>query len=165
MRRWIITWITLGCLTLGAGCVVSPTNGSWINPRGSLSLSGYASEGGEIIQVNAMDYRSGSWREIARFTASTTPYTLNGDTLYDWSGSVVFSSLPDWRDFWEGSGYRHALLHVRELGNGNVLTTFDAGGIDCVVGKLSQGTDWLTAGYECRSVDSPNLNLYWNDVQ
>ena len=166
MSRWTITWITLGLLTFGAGCVTSPTDGSSYLPWQPLSLSGYARGSGEGIQVQAMDYCAGSWRPIATFTASTAPTTFGGDTLYAWSGSVTFTWIPQWDCLWQGTGgfFKYAELRVREVGTGNVLTTFDSQGVSCVVDLMSQGTGWLNAGYQCRGASSPLIHLSWNQI-
>jgi hypothetical protein len=112
-----------------------------------------------------MDYCARSLRQIATFTAGTTPTTFNGDTLYAWSGSLVFTTLPAWSCYWEPVAPRHAELRVQELSSGNMLTSFAAGGLGCVIDKLTAGTGWLDAGQQCRSGNSPSINLYWNNVR
>ncbi len=166
MSRWISSWIVWGCLIAGAGCVTGPTDGAAHQPSSPLAFSGYASKPGETIVVHAMDYCSRSLQRIATFTAGTTPTTFNGDTLYAWSGSLVFTALPAWSCYWDpGVAPRHAELRVQELSTGNMLTSFEAGGLNCVIDKLSAGTGWLAAGEHCASVNSPSINLYWNDVR
>ncbi|MEO0604964.1 MAG: hypothetical protein AAF211_26265 [Myxococcota bacterium] len=39
------------------------------------------------------------------------------------------------------------------------LTTFDDGGFDCTIDKMSTGTAWFMAGSMCASFESPILTL------
>lgn len=160
------------CFSLLASCVVSPTDQQRIKPWDPISMSGYTSLAGSTVRVQAKNQRTGAWDQIASFTATTTPTTIAGDTLYAWSGSLTFTQInaPDpWRCYFAIPGTNpcqvpepaaDAQLRVLQS-DGTVLTTFDDTGISCVFDKLSLGSSWLSAGYECRDNNSPVLKLRW----
>ena len=164
--------LTVLWLALAASCVVSPTDQQRIKPSDPLALSGYASIAGTTLRVQAKNQRTGAWDVVATFTATTTPTTIAGDTLYAWNGSLIFTQVntaDPWRCYFSIPGSNPcqvpepaANAQIRVLqGDGSVLTTFDDGGLTCVIGKLNEGKTWLTAGYECRDNNSPVINLRW----
>lgn len=155
-----------------AACVVAPTDWDRIAPHEPIALSGYASLAGTTVRVQAKNQRTGAWDVVASFVASSTPTTLGGDTLYGWSGSLLFTQVntaDPWRCYFSIPGSNpcqvplpaaDAQLRVLQ-GDGTALTTFDEAGLDCVVDKLSEGKGWLVSGYECRDANSPVINLRW----
>jgi hypothetical protein len=151
------------------GCVVTPTDGQNVSPFSPISFNGFAQRAGATLRVESYNKRFARWDTVATFTASTSATTISGDTLYRWSGSLQFSTLPQWECYWStrGSstcsippGSASAQLRVQEVGAGT-LTTFDSEGVSCVGAKLDAGKSWLVAGYECRDDTSPIIALSW----
>lgn len=71
--------------SLGVGasaCVVAPTDWDRIQPSEPIAMTGYASLAGTAVRVQAKNQRTGAWDVVATYTASSTPTTINGDTLY-----------------------------------------------------------------------------------
>lgn len=161
--------------SLGVGasaCVVAPTDWDRIQPSEPIAMTGYASLAGTAVRVQAKNQRTGAWDVVATYTASSTPTTINGDTLYGWSGSLTFTQVNNadpWRCYFAIPGSNpcqvplpaaDAQLRVLQ-GDGSALTTFDEDGLDCVIDKVGQGEGWLAAGYACRDANSPVINLRW----
>lgn len=172
MRKpWILPSLLL-LLTLASACVVSPTDWQRITPSQPMSLTGFASQPGMAVRLQAKNQRTGAWDVIATYTSSTTPTTINSDTLYYWSGSLTFTqanSVDDWRCYFAIPGTSPcqvpepaATAQIRLVQqDGFSLTSFAEGGLDCVITKLDAGTAWTVAGYECRDDNSPVINLRW----
>lgn len=159
-------------LVLMASCVVNLTDQTRITPSQPLPFNGYSSVAGGVVRVQAKNHRTGAWDTIAAFTATTTPTTIAGDTLYAWSGSVTFTQangVDDWRCYFAIPATNPCQVplpaadaQVRVVqSDGTTLTTFDSGGLSCVLTKLNEGKGWLVAGHECRDNDSPVINLRW----
>ena len=157
-----------------AACVVTPYNHEYTSPFDPISFEGFAQEPGAELQVQAFNKLSETWLTIATATASTTPTTITGESLYGWQTSVRFEDLPDWECFWGHDspsipslacsippGSANARVRVWE-DSGHYLVTFDEDGIDCVMDKMvTEGHTWMQAGWECRSGDSPVISLFW----
>ncbi len=170
-QRRIAKGLCLSLALVASACVQAPENDQWVTPW-EVDFVGYAENQGALIEVQALDKHTGGWVTIATTNASDSPSSFDSGVtqMFRWSVVDLDTTAPPqciWGDgAWVNcpisAGSAQAQFRVREVGSSTgTLTTFDAGGISCVVNELVAGTDWVTAGFSCRSTDTPIITLNW----
>lgn len=152
-------------LALGA-CVTAPHNDQWVDPA-DVDFAGYAEYAGADIEVQALDKQTGEWVTIDTSSAGTFPIPYGGEELYRWFATgtdTTSSGHCVWGDPAQAScpispGAAEAQFRVQEVDN-YLLTTFEAGGVDCVTDMVIDGLSWTAAGYTCKSPETPVLTLH-----
>jgi len=152
---------------LCSACVTGPYNDQWVDPD-EVDFAGYAEGAGDTVDIQAFDKHTSEWVTIRTVTASTTPTNYGGETLYSWSASNTDTGVSGYCIWGDGAwsncpipaGSAYATFRVRESG-GRIYTTFDDGGVSCVIDEVTDGENWFTAGSVCSSSESPVLSLRW----
>ncbi len=158
--------VTTVALALPA-CVTNPYNDQWVLPQ-DVDFQGYAQNPGATVEIQAFDRWTNTWMTIDTATATTTPTTYGGETLYAWNlyavdttdtgfcvwGDPAFATCP------VPAGSSAAEFRVREVG-GRTLTTFEDGGAACVIDSVTAGANWFSAAISCASGDTPIITLRW----
>ncbi len=132
----------IAATALSSACVISPLdNSEQVNP---ITVSGYAGGPGAIVRIQAYNYTTLEWDDIA--TTSTSRGAANyGQSflLYDYSTTVTVAD-----EYWQlGCGSEQA--RMRALDRGQVLRSFNSDGMDCLTDALGQGDEWMEAGNAC----------------
>ncbi|MFO7566911.1 MAG: hypothetical protein R6X02_29980 [Enhygromyxa sp.] len=168
LRLAALIVLLAGALLNAQGCQSNYENYDWVDWR-ELNFGGYAENPSATIQIQAFDQSTSTWRVVAVATASGTPTTFGGQTLYFWSRSNFdFTTVPNWSCYWSyngwcsiPAGYAAAQFRFKEVGSQlDYMSTYDQGGVACVTKKvLYENADWFSAGLQCASPDSPVLTL------
>ncbi|MCR9160658.1 MAG: hypothetical protein ACE37F_20905 [Nannocystaceae bacterium] len=167
MKRNTSLFFIASVALLASACVVGPHNDDWVDPW-AVDFSGYAEDAGDSVQIQAYDKHTNTWVTVRTVTASSTATNYGGETLYRWtasntntwvSGSCIWGDGA-WANCPIPAGSAYATFRVRESG-GRIYTTFDDGGVNCVIDEVSAGENWLAAGAACASPESPVLTLRW----
>jgi len=153
-------WLSCGIVALGltTGCVMEPYRDGRACPGEPLKMFGWAKHPGDTLTITALSPPTGVWATVATTQSSATGYTYGGVTAYYWVHNSVI--LQPWQ-FQPHPPYPQ-LREVRlKVWEGDFpLVTFDKNGIRCVTDKVNnQGEDWIQAGIECQSSESPQLTL------
>ena len=143
-------------------CVQSPYNKQLTQETEHIDLNGWAFKKSATVKVELFNLTTSTWDTVGSTTAASSPTTIGAESLYRWHIRVDLAQAPGTSvDYWGSScNAPEAKLRVKEIGINRYLPTFDKGGISCVVSKLSNGVDWLIAGRDCASPESPVITLY-----
>ena len=156
--------LVLAAASLSA-CVTAPYNDELVD-RGAVDFGGYARNASAVIVIQAKDKQTNGWVTIDVATAASVGTNYGGETLYGWSALDTDTTTTGgciWGDPASpgcsiGAGGQ-GTFRVLEQGHGQ-LTTFEDGGVECVVAQVESGTNWFTAGVNCSSAESPDLTLH-----
>lgn len=152
------------CLGL-MGCVIQPENGQWVSPHEPIDFRGYAVSPGVTVEVQAWHKVQRRWVTIASTTSGSAVQRINGDPLYPWSTSVLFSEIADYSCYWgsdtrcgfpPGSAQARTRVMQRD-GQDFLLPTFEDD--DCIIDRYSDGVGGYGIGVECASPESPVITL------
>jgi hypothetical protein len=163
-------YLTAALMTLAlASCVYSPYDGQSVTTHNPLSFKGFASQPDSQVKIFAFNKSTSHWDLMGSTLSSSSPVNYGGDTLYHWSTSVDMGALSNWKCYWVGTcrfpheGTYKAEFKVQQEG-GQYLTSFEKDGVSCVMDKVGDGKGWLESGFECKSGNSPIINLLMHIV-
>ena len=148
-----------------SGCTTSPTNQSWVDFR-DLDFSGYATEAGATIDIQAFDQSTNRWNTVATVTAATAPTHIGNQSLYAWRlNNFDFTTVQNYDCYWGyggwcsiPAGFAEAKFRFKQNSQYRMIT-FDEGGISCVINRLFNGGNVVSAALDCASTESPVLTL------
>ena len=165
-RLKVVYCAALSALVFLSACTYAPENNEWVDWT-DIDFHGFAQNPSATIEIQAYHQRDGVWQTIHTVTSNATAATLSGDSLYSWSANLDTTVLPNGHCYWGSPGTcsippgaASAQFRFKERGSDLAfLVTFDQGGLDCVLEKLTQGDTWLSAGASCAGANSPVLTL------
>ena len=160
-----MTWGII-CLSviLFSACVYTPYDGQSVTSNTPIPFQGFAGVENDDIHITAYNKSTGVWDTLATTTSASTPTNYGGQDLYFWSYSLDLSTISNFICYWDASctwpseGTYTAQFRVQE-DSLIYLTSFENGGVACVMSDVSSGSSWTEAGLNCRSPNSPIINL------
>ena len=153
-----------------SACVVNPYNNQMGGAPGeSIYFSGFAINPSAPIKIQALDKSDGDWVAVGSAIAASSPtYTIDGYDLYKYSTTVTLNVSPGANNCFYG--YTPAAgcipqgnpqLRVYQPDISATYSTFEEGGMLCVLDALGDGDSLQDAIRDCKSPDSPVITMQW----
>lgn len=135
-----------------SGCVTSPTHEGEVPSRNGVTMAGYASAGGALLQVRAWDYVAEVWEPIVELHASGDAYTGGrSQAMYPWTTGPLVLGQRHWSAACDVEATARLQVAEYVYGIWQPLHTFTQSGIDCIGDRLQANPDEGLAdvGYAC----------------
>ncbi len=162
-KRYCMLLISVGLVFSMFACVVNPYDGKYVTSHSPILFSGYVPTAEANVDILAYNKATSSWDVLATAVSTDAPTTIAGDTLYAFSTNLDLATITDWKCYWDATcaflheGTFEAEFKVRS--GSYFMTTFEQGGLTCVLQNIQAGQSWLEAGYNCKGSNSPVLIL------
>ena len=145
--RIVVAAASAALLSVASGCMMSPHHGKVIPARTtSTQFTLYATQAGATITIDCAEGYFGSWQtSVINFTAGSSPFTLNGETVYSAGGSRVIP-FSCWSP---GTIHGRYMTRLRPKQNGSSMRVYNQDGLDCLGAALGSGDGPITAGNAC----------------
>lgn len=148
------------------GCVTDPTNGEHFQGGTPTYFAGFAGAPGATVEVQVRNKSTNQWEVLSTATSNNNATVFGGRSVYHWStnATILDFNLPN--TFCRVTANclpqigATASVRVVEVGSSlGQLITFEDGGLDCTVDGVNAGEDLFVSAWDCRSPDSPELEL------
>lgn len=148
------------------GCVTDPSNGEHFHGDTPTLFAGFAGAPGATVEVQVHNKNTDQWEVLSTTTSTSNATDFGGRNVYHWTttGTILDFNFPNTFCRLTANCVPQlgatASVRVMELGSSvSQMVTFEADGLNCTVDGVNDGEDLFLSAWNCRSPDSPELEL------